>query len=133
MSWRININKNTVKVTRECALEIAKSNTEIGSACAMETSCMLAEDFEPIWTEECEEEALEYLLSDGDTLYFDYDHMEHMDYVWQVQDILCKYKVKGDIAFSSNEGDDKGDAWCYRFDGNGNCEVLKKPIDGLWD
>ena len=70
--------------------------------------------------------------SDG-TLRFHGDHMEHMDYVWSIKDILCRHKVKGDIAFSSSDGDNAGTAWCYRFDGEGNCEELRQDLGSMWD
>lgn len=64
------------------------------------------------------------------TLYFNSDHMEHMDYVWRwwAIDALCAHKVKGDICFLSEDGDNAGDKWGYRFDGEGGVELLKGVI-----
>jgi hypothetical protein len=63
----------------------------------------------------------------GASLCFDSDHMEHMDFVWQkpIQKILKKHKVKGDICFSSDDGDNRGQSWGYRFDGKGGMVALK--------
>lgn len=60
-------------------------------------------------------------------LVFNPDHMEHMDYVCQpkVLAVLKKHKVRGDICFSSNEGDNKGQKWGYHFDGEGGMTKLK--------
>ncbi|NIN66043.1 MAG: hypothetical protein GTO63_15385, partial [Anaerolineae bacterium] len=82
MGWHIDLNKNTVTVTRECVEDILKSDADIVFA---------AQDWGG------HEDQVEYLW-DGENLKFDCDHMEHMDYVWQVMDILCCHKVKGDIA-----------------------------------
>lgn len=120
MGWRINLTKNTVTVSHECAVEIAKSETDIGFW-IQDNSGGYRDD---MITEACR--------SDG-TLRFHGDHMEHMDYVWSIKDILCRHKVKGDIAFSSSDGDNAGTAWCYRFDGEGNCEELRQDLGSMWD
>ena len=63
----------------------------------------------------------------GNILYFNMDHMEHMDYLtWN--DDLCKLiasmKVEGDVCFASEEGDNAGESWGVRFDGQGGYKVL---------
>jgi hypothetical protein len=117
MGWSINLDKNTAVIPRECILDILKSDNDIA---------FTAHD----WGDE--DEQVKYLW-DGTNLKFDCDHMEHMDYVWQVADILKSHQVKGDIAFSSGDGDNAGDAWCYRFDGKGGMEHLGGEIADLWN
>src|SRR5579863_3880705 len=73
------------------------------------------------------------IINDG-KLVFNYDHMEHMDYVWEseVLEVLCKYEVSGDICFTSHDGDNAGQEWGYRFDGHGGQVDLVRKDKG-WE
>src|ERR1700744_356709 len=46
-------------------------------------------------------------------LYFDCDHMEHMDFLWNkdLQQVLSEHKVTGTVCFGSLEGDNAGSFW----------------------
>lgn len=73
-------------------------------------------------------------LFDEDTgeLVIDYDAQEHIDPIQQLSDdtilVLLKYKPKGKLLFSSSEGDNKGDAWGYEFDGKGGVKYLDREV-----
>jgi len=109
MSWSISKMENTVKVTPKIAKELWKLQ-EAGT-------------IDELWYGE-DEVAYESHLN------FNGDHMEHMDYIWrdEVQAILRKNKVKGDICFGSLEGDNAGRFWGYRFDGKGGMVELNGEI-----
>lgn len=71
-------------------------------------------------------------LLDGDKLFFNYDHSEHMD--WLDNDILATlaaHNVEGDITFGSLEGDNRNTYWGYRFDGKGNFRHLTGKV--VWE
>lgn len=109
MSWSISELKNTVKVSVELAEKLynaQKSNRAF------------------IWEDEDE------VLS-GEYLYFNTDHQEHMDYLNNkfVIDLLTENKVEGVICFGSLEGDNEGEFWGYKFDGQGNVKKLKGKIN----
>lgn len=110
MGWHINLVKNTVKIDSEIAL--ALYNCE---ACVADC-----------WKGECSFPMLEGII-DGGKLVFNDDHMEHMDYVEDtyVQEVLKRFRVAGDVCFSSNDGDNRGQKWGYRFDGEGGMTLLK--------
>jgi hypothetical protein len=95
MGWQISVQVNDVVITKECAQELFDAS----------------EKQHQTWYE-----VDEVMESDG-TLYFNSDHMEHMDYVSNPEylEILKKYKVNGDICFSSADGDNSGANWGYRF------------------
>jgi hypothetical protein len=109
MGWHINLVKNTVKIDSAIALALYNCGADV---------CFS-------WEEECNFPMLEGIIYDG-KLVFNSDHMEHMDYVWQpeVLDVLKQHRVKGDICFSSNDGDNRGQSWGYRFDGEGGMVQL---------
>lgn len=90
MSWSIHLDVNTVTITDECAQDLFDEDPRH-------------------WDNE-----LEY-VRDGDTMFFNDDHSEHMDCVDMFADVLLKHKVNGDICFMSAEGDNAGSAWGYRF------------------
>ncbi len=54
----------------------------------------------------------------GDHLYFNSNHLEWMDYVWdkKVLAVIKKHKLSGEILFSSSEGDNANTGWGYRFE-----------------
>jgi hypothetical protein len=119
MGWHINQIENTVKVPVAAALEILNNeDCEIAGVLRDYDFDRSAEDF------------VDSLIDSNGHFIFDSDHMEHMDFVWQneVLEVLKKFKVKGDIIFNSTDGDNRGKAWCYRFDGNGNVKVLKSTV-----
>lgn len=112
MSWSIAEITNTVEITPKVAKELFK--------------LVKGGKVEELWYSE-DEVAYEGHLN------FNIDHMEHMghmDYVWQkeVQAVLRKNKVKGDICFGSLEGDNAETFWGYRFDGKGGMVELNGEI-----
>lgn len=117
MGWHINLVLNTVEINSAIALDLYNCGADV---------CFC-------WEDECDFPQLGGIISDG-KLVFNRDHMEHMDYVWQpeVQAVLKKHKVEGDICFMSSEGDNRGQYWGYRFfvdkDGVGQVVNLK----GTW-
>jgi hypothetical protein len=117
MGWRINEVKNEVVINKEIAYELF----------GHEDACIVWDFGEPVSEDDIMDYGVAFTDQDGATrLHFNCDHMEHMDFLhmeW-VQDILKKHKVKGDICFSSDDGDNAGDAWGYRFDGEGGMVLL---------
>ena len=100
----------------------------------------------PVLETECERDLLEtkiikyvherdvYNLTDDDGhLIFEMDDMEHMDFIEdsEVQDVLKKHCIKGDICFTSSDGDNAGEMWGYRFDGAGGMEMLTGVISWM--
>ena len=106
--WSIAELINTVEISDKCAEELFKNQSYEGER----------------WY------YLDEVTYEG-KLSFDSDSMEHMDYLFNsdVNKILKKYKVQGDICFGSVEGDNKGSFWGYRFDGKGNMKNLEGKID----
>lgn len=85
MGWQINKVKNTLKFNEECAKELV-----------------------PVLVEDVaydENDAIN--IVQGGQFYFNPDHLEHMDFLWneKIQKILNKHKAKGEVCFSSEEGD----------------------------
>lgn len=106
--WRIHNTVNTVKVSKKCAQELFRSVTRNTG----------------FWNDVSE-------VTDRDgVLIFNEDHYEHMDFLWleEIQKVLLKHKVKGDICFASLEGDNAGSFWGYRFDGKGGGVKLDGEI-----
>lgn len=103
MGWNIALTKNDVEISPKCAKDLFEAQSYEGER----------------WSE------LEYVTEDG-KLAFDPDMMEHMDYLddEDVQKVLKHHKVKGDICFTSVEGDNAGQSWGYRFDGKGGMVEL---------
>jgi len=103
MGWRIHVVVNTVDISRDCAEDILENANDEGAWSDIDDVCV-----------------------DG-KLHFNQDDMEHMDYLGNndnVIPILKKHKVKGDVCFSSLEGDNAGENWGYRFDGKGGMREL---------
>jgi hypothetical protein len=59
---------------------------------------------------------------------FDYDAMEHMDFLWddEVQVLLESANSHGVVVFGSVEGDNAGDFWGYKFHGDKTIRLSKK-------
>lgn len=125
MGWHIGLVKNDVVIDAKIARALYKTKSDIAST----------------WNYDGEQkpsdaELLDYLVGykDRETgkvhLYFNDDHMEHMDYLHDevIQKVLCKHKVKGDICFGSLDGDNAGSFWGYRFDGKGGVVELKGTL-----
>ncbi len=54
-------------------------------------------------------------------LYFEPDHMEHMDWLTNNEElctVIAATGVRGDICFGALEGDNKGTFWGIRFNGD---------------
>lgn len=109
MGWHINLERNTVRINSHVALDLYNCDAPVAGA----------------WQDECSFPMLEGIIDAG-RLVFNSDHMEHMDYVWQAEVllVLCRHKVEGDVCFSSNDGDNRGESWGYRFDGEGGMQTL---------
>lgn len=121
MGWYIQEGKNEVEISRKCAEELFEAQAYEGE----------------LW------DSADDVAPDG-RLAFNADHMEHMDYLATNEAmvaVLCKHKVRGDICFESHEGDNAGEYWGYRFDGQGGMkplvgrctvvfEEIKEPLKG---
>lgn len=121
MGWHINVVTNTVKVSKAAAIAILDNeDNDIAGVIRDYDFERPAADF------------LSELLYDG-KLNFNPDHMEHMDFVWEkgVIAALTEAKAKGEITFSSNDGDNRGQVWSYVFDGKGGFEHRKGTLKGL--
>lgn len=92
MGWRINCIKNTVEISDDLAEKI----------------------FEVIKDEGFYYEEPSDVVYKG-KLHFDSDHMEWMDFVWHVDDLMAENGAEGEIAFSDTEGDQRGQWWKYTF------------------
>jgi hypothetical protein len=104
--WHIGLLENTVKIDKKIARELFEKCKDIG------------------WSR------LEY-VTNGEYLYFNEDHCEHMDYMQSdvnLITILKNHKVKGRIAFGSVEGDNSGCFWGYQFDGKGGCQSVNGSL-----
>jgi hypothetical protein len=118
MSWRINLIKNEVIITTKIADELL----------ALDNAEEYFGDIEEVDTDYALDYLVGYMDDEGNNrLYFNPDNMEHMDYVSDknVQNVLMRHKVSGDICFSSENGDNAGTAWGYRFDGKGGMIKLE--------
>ena len=91
MGWQIDLVKNTVEVPEDYAGKLFDAAPEY----------FMDED---------------YVLDEGE-LVFDDDAMEYKDYIHddRILAVLKEAKVNGSIAFSSNEGDNRGTWWAYDF------------------
>jgi hypothetical protein len=110
--WRINLVENNLEISKECAEELMKIE---------DTYSLPWDDYhygEDAWPTEN--------YGQGGNLFFDMGAYEHMDYVWNedVQAILLKHKVNGQIIFNSFDGDNSGKAWGYVFN-DGVCTEVK--------
>lgn len=112
--WTIGCAVNTVIISNECAHDLFDE----------------AQSYEgEIWND-CDE------VIDKKTglLQFNPDHMEYMDYLTdhdKVIKILKRYNAEGDICFGSLEGDNAGQFWGYRFDGQGGMKKIKGKL--VWE
>lgn len=93
MGWYISNIDNTVKVPKKAIADFDKWAVETGV----------------IYDEET-------IINDGE-FFFNSDHLEHMDYVWQdgFAELAKKHKLTGLITFGSLDGDNFGEFWGYKF------------------
>jgi hypothetical protein len=106
MSWRVHVLKNTLRVD-VAALDELRSADDVVVDLDLDT-----------YDDGDGDEAVE----DGrTTLYFDEDHMEHIDWLWRdgVPDILIRHNAEGEVLFGQLEGDGGPKFWGYRFDKTG--------------
>ena len=96
MGWYINCMHNDLKITEACAKELFESEQN---------------QYSTIWYE------LDEVTDEDGVITFNSDHMEHMDYLndEDIQAILAKHKVNGEVHFNCADGDWAGDAWGHRF------------------
>lgn len=111
--WSIECLVNTVNIPNECKHNLFDE----------------AQDYkEELWDE------VNNVTDENGQLYFNLDHMEHMDYLGshdKVIKVLKRYNVEGDICFGSLEGDNAGSFWGYRFDGKGGMKYLTGRL--VWE
>jgi len=115
MGWSIECLENTLKISRECAEELYFNGLH-----------------EYYWPEDDEDDRLEQVYDEETGLIeFNPDHMEHQDFLFRddVQAILKKHKVNGEVLWTSADGDNCGENWGYRFK-DGECTRLKGTV--LW-
>ena len=117
--WTIGNIDNTVVLTREQALEIAKDKEFINTVLGYEQG---------LEEEEILENFYEDIANGTFMLSFFEDHNEHMDYVGRMFETLKRLKVEGDITFGSLDGDNSGSFWGYRFDGKGDGKYLTGEV-----
>lgn len=125
--WSISNIDNTVELTKEQAIVLAHDKLyakEIMGGYYGDSENPTDEDLLEEFFDEREGKYFLMFLS---------DHMEHMDYVWQLEKKLKKLKVKGDITFASLDGDNAGSHWGYRFDGKGGMKTLTGVITFVED
>lgn len=105
MAWSIGVVANTVQISPTCAQELfEKQGGESGE----------------VWS------SFEDVTYEG-KITFNPDHMEWMDWLGdseELVEILKKHRVYGDICFGSLEGNNAGEFWGYRFDGQGGMKEL---------
>lgn len=99
--------KNTLKITEECADDLYK--LDIG-----------------VFDDRSD-------VSYDGLLYFNQEHMEHMDYLWQanVQEVLSNHKASGVVMFGCLEDPDKM-FWGYDFE-NGEMTHLKGEVEWTYE
>jgi len=121
MGWRINLVDNTVNVPSGLAEDLLRADEY------QEVFYNLSE----VTTKEREGRGKR--VKETVRLHFNRDHQEHMDWVWreELQEVLLRYEVKGDITFCDFDGDNYGEFWGYRFDGKGGMTKLKGRVE--WD
>jgi len=110
MGWFIHELENTLKVPKPCLKELL----DIGIK-----ECLYDET-----------DTIQDIVNSDGVLFFNSDHMEHMDFLWmpKIQKVLKKYKVSGKVRFCDVEGDNAGTWWSYEFDGNGKVEEKKGKL-----
>lgn len=116
--WSISNIDNTVILTKAQALELANFEPYKSTVSGYYSDHKYDSEAEML------EDLFESSKKGKYHLMFISDHMEHMDYVWEVAEKLKELKVKGDITFGSLDGDNAGSNWGYRFDGKGGMKTL---------
>lgn len=117
MAWNICLIENTIVVTRGIAADLYAAQQAGKTLCCP-------------WENENEIINWHPIRPKG-VLHFEYDHMEHMDFLWdaKIQEILKQHEVEGVVKFGSLEGDNEGKFWGYEFDGKGGLVELKGTIE----
>lgn len=132
--WTIHVEKNTVKINKEIAKELYAATTVTYDDKNGKGSYNEVWDLgEPV---DLDGDDLEYIMNDDGTLYFNSDDFEHMDYMnrEEIQEVLKKNKVEGDICFLDNEGYEDTYLWGYRFDGKGGMVKLTGQMSSIvWE
>lgn len=102
--WSINLHYNSLKLTPTAIQKLFDSNPDF-----------YYDDISAV-------------VDNDSYIYFEPDHMEHMDFLWDenVQNVICETKCDGVVIFGSAEGDNKGEFWGYRFVGGKFEEIDKK-------
>ncbi len=102
MGWNIGIKTNTLKMSMDVADKLVEAAQE-------------------------NYQSISYSETYG--LEFDYDAMEHKDFLWEdwALDALNDPSVNGDVVFMSAEGDNRGEIWGYRFK-NGVPYILEPVV-----
>lgn len=108
--WRVSVLENKVKLTKKFKKALIKEIkekklTDVGDIHGCNVSNWTEEEFN-----DC--------LFDGDFLFFNADHFEHIDYLSHNKKLIKfmnKHKLKGKITFGSLDGDQFGQFWGYEF------------------
>jgi hypothetical protein len=113
MSWSVAKITNTVKISEAVARDLIQQFPNIPVLDYIESP-------EPS------------ALLEGDKLFFDTDHSEHIDWLDdRILAVMASHKVEGDITFGSLEGDNRNTYWGYRFDGKGSYKHLTGKV--VWE
>jgi hypothetical protein len=93
MGWHINLVKNDLPLSIDAIHEITEASKRGG----------------PL-----DDAGISF---DGNQFHFSRSHLEWMDYMWrdELDTILRRHKVNGEVLFSSSEGDNAGQFWGYRY------------------
>lgn len=102
MGWNVSVLKNTLRMDIDVAEDLEARAGEHGHAIC---------------------------YSDEDGIEFDPDAAEHMDFLWEewADEILSDPSTTGEVIFYSAEGDDRGEAWGYRYE-NGKKTTLRGKL-----
>lgn len=129
MGWQIHLIKNTVKVSKDIAIDILKTDTVFAQNAKY--GYFDLDDGEEM--PDLDNPNLIGQVMEKGKLRFDPDHLEHMDYLEdpEIRVVLTAHKVKGEVVFCSHDGDNAGQAWGYSFDGKGGCVCLAGKVKDI--
>lgn len=112
MSWTVNVVEDTVKISKA---KIKAANTALMNVDSNDYFSYAGE-----------------AIDEDGCLIINDDAQEHIDLFGNDEGLLkefLKFKPKGKLCFSSEEGDNAGDAWGYEFDGKGNVNYLTRVVE----
>ena len=106
MGWHIQVETNTLRMSRKAAEDAAAAYNDVHGSDVVYSNIRKA---------------------DGRAL-FPYSWLEWADWLcWdEVKRALCRHGIEGKVVFHDAEGDDRGCTWSYKFDGGGRCHTVWK-------